>query len=41
VFELRDDGFLYVLDDSPPTELHKRVEDAMYDCPSKAISLQR
>lgn len=41
VFEVRDDGFLYVLDENPPESLHAKVEDAVYDCPKRAISIHR
>lgn len=41
VFELRDDGFLYLLDESPTdgTAL-KNVEKAIVECPTGAIVLQ-
>ncbi|MGH8981402.1 MAG: ferredoxin [Acidimicrobiales bacterium] len=39
VFEVRDDGFLYVLDEHPPAELHGKVRDAVNSCPTGAISL--
>jgi ferredoxin len=39
VFEVRDDGFLYVLDEHPPAELHDKVREAVNDCPTGAISL--
>ncbi len=40
VFEVRDDDFLYVLQDEPPEELHDRVRDAADLCPTAAISLE-
>ncbi|MGH9164814.1 MAG: ferredoxin [Acidimicrobiales bacterium] len=40
VFELRDDGFLYVLVDEPGEELQARVADAVRRCPTRAISLE-
>ena len=40
VFEVRDDGFLYLLNESPPESLRKQVETAMRDCPTGAIKLQ-
>ncbi len=39
VFEVRDDGFLYVLDEHPPEELHDRLREAVTSCPTGAISL--
>ena len=40
VFEVRDDNFLYVLDEHPPEELRPKVETAARHCPTGAISLQ-
>jgi ferredoxin len=40
VFEVRDDGFLYILQEEPPEELRKSVEQAMSDCPTGAISVE-
>ncbi|MGC8464965.1 MAG: ferredoxin [Acidimicrobiales bacterium] len=40
VFEVRDDGFLYVLQDSPGEELRQSVEEAIANCPTQAISIQ-
>jgi len=40
VFEVRDDGFLYILQEEPPEELRKSVEQAMSDCPTGAISIE-
>jgi len=40
VFEIRDDGFLYILQESPPDGLIKKVELAARECPTGAISLQ-
>lgn len=39
VFELRDDGFLYVLNETPPAELRARLDVAVRECPTGAISL--
>lgn len=39
VFEIRDDGYLYVLDDEPGAELHDAVRDAADICPTGAIEL--
>ncbi|CAN5673149.1 MAG: ferredoxin [Iamia sp.] len=40
VFEVRDDDFLYVLQDQPPEELRAKVEEAVERCPKQAISLE-
>jgi ferredoxin len=40
VFEVRSDGFLYVLDENPPEALHDRVREAADLCPTGAISLE-
>jgi ferredoxin len=39
VFEVRDDNFLYVLQENPPDELRGKVEDAVRQCPRQAISI--
>ena len=40
VFEVRDDGFLYVLDETPGDELRAKVEEAARVCPTQAISIE-
>ncbi len=40
VFEVRDDDFLYVLQEEPPEELRAKVEEAVRLCPKQAISLE-
>jgi ferredoxin len=40
VFEVRDDGFLYVLNDEPGDEFHERVREAVASCPNGAISIE-
>jgi ferredoxin len=40
VFEVRDDDFLYVLDENPPEALREKVVHAMRSCPKNAISIQ-
>ena len=40
VFEVRDDDFLYVLDENPPEELRSTVELAVQRCPKQAIRLE-
>jgi ferredoxin len=39
VFEVRDDDFLYVLDETPDESLRSKVEEAVRRCPKQAISL--
>lgn len=39
VFEVRDDGFLYVLDEHPPASLNEKLREAVNSCPTGAISL--
>lgn len=39
VFEVRDDNFLYVLDEDPGDHLREKLEEAVRACPTKAISL--
>ncbi|SDH07497.1 ferredoxin [Sinosporangium album] len=40
VFEVRDDNFLYVLDESPAQAVWPQVEDALRACPKGAISIE-
>jgi ferredoxin len=39
VFEVRDDDFLYVLQEEPPEELRGKVEAAVRACPKAAITI--
>lgn len=39
VFEIRDDDFLYVLDEEPGETLREKVETAAVRCPKQAITL--
>jgi ferredoxin len=39
VFEVRDDGFLYVLNETPDEALRTQLEEAVRRCPTGAISL--
>lgn len=39
VFEVRDDDFLYILQERPPEELRAKVEEAVRRCPKAAISI--
>ena len=40
VFEVRDDDFLYVLQDEPDESLRPKLEEAVSRCPKQAISLE-
>jgi ferredoxin len=40
VFEVRDDNFLYLLDENPPDSLREKVELAVQRCPKQAISIE-
>jgi ferredoxin len=39
IFEVRDDNFLYVLQEEPPDELRAKVEEAVRVCPKQAITI--
>ncbi|MGB5756761.1 MAG: ferredoxin [Acidimicrobiales bacterium] len=39
VFEVRDDDFLYILNENPGPELHEKVREAAERCPKQAITL--
>ena len=39
VFEVRDDGFLYVLQETPDESLRTKLEEAVLSCPTGAISI--
>ncbi|CAB4762665.1 unannotated protein [freshwater metagenome] len=39
IFEVRDDDFLYVLNDTPEDEARERCEEAVNRCPKQAIKL--
>jgi len=39
VFEVRDDDFLYVLDETPSEDLRPKLEEAVRRCPKQAISI--
>ena len=40
VFEVRDDDFLYVLNENPPEERRAAVEAAARVCPKQAITIE-
>ncbi len=39
IFEVRDDGFLYVLNEHPPDSMREKLEEAVRSCPTQAISI--
>ncbi|MSW92539.1 MAG: ferredoxin [Actinobacteria bacterium] len=39
IFEVRDDDFLYVLNETPDDEARERCEEAVNRCPKQAIKL--
>jgi len=40
VFEVRSDGYLYVLQENPPEELREQLQQAEDNCPTGAISIE-
>jgi len=40
VFEVREDDFLYILDENPPESMRPQLEQAVVSCPRAAISLE-
>ena len=40
VFEVRDDDFLYVLQENPDESLRPKVEQAVRSCPKQAIRIE-
>ena len=40
VFEVRDDGYLYVLMEEPPESMRAEVEEAAERCPTGAITIE-
>jgi ferredoxin len=40
IFEIRDDGFLYILNEEPPESLRAKVERAIRECPTGAIKVE-
>jgi ferredoxin len=39
IFEVRDDGFLYVLQEHPAESFREELEVAVHSCPTGAISI--
>jgi ferredoxin len=40
VFEVREDNFLYILQEEPPESLRAKVEAAVRGCPTRAIAIE-
>ncbi len=40
VFEVRDDDFLYLLQEEPAEELRPKIEEAVRRCPKQALSIE-
>jgi ferredoxin len=40
VFELREDGLAYVINEDPDERLRGKIEEAAAECPTDAISLE-
>jgi ferredoxin len=40
VFEVRSDGYLYILQEEPPEELRPKVVEAEGLCPTGAITIE-
>lgn len=39
IFEVRDDDYLYILDETPDESLRPKLEEAVRSCPKAAISI--
>jgi ferredoxin len=40
VFEVREDNFLYILNENPPESRRDEMQEAVDSCPTAAISIQ-
>ncbi|HEB12936.1 MAG TPA: ferredoxin [Actinobacteria bacterium] len=40
VYELRDDGLAYVIDEAPDEGLNDKIEEAIEECPTSAIVIE-
>ena len=40
IFEVRDDDFLYILQEEPGEDLRSQVEEAARLCPNQAITVE-
>jgi ferredoxin len=39
VFEVRDDGYLYILNENPGEDLREKMRESVNGCPTGAISI--
>ena len=39
IFEVREDNFIYILEENPPERLRAKLEAAVRGCPNKAIRI--
>ena len=39
IFEVRDDDFLYVLNETPDESLREKLQEAVQRCPKQAIAI--
>jgi ferredoxin len=40
VFEVRADGFLYILDENPAESFRPQLEQAVLECPTQSITVE-
>ncbi len=40
VFELRDDGLAYVINEDPDASLQDKIDEAIEECPTSAIVME-
>lgn len=40
IFEVREDNFLYILQEEPSEDLREKLQDAVRMCPTAAISIE-
>ncbi len=40
VFELRDDGLAYVINEDPDASLKDKIDEAIEECPTSAIVME-
>lgn len=40
VFEVRDDDFLYVLNENPGEDLREKMQESVQRCPKQAIKIE-
>jgi ferredoxin len=40
VFEVRDDGYMYILNDQPGPDFDEQLREAVASCPNGALSLE-